>query len=220
MSAISWLEPVPNVGLWEAQEESMNEVLKTASHRSPEYPVDPLFPGRWSPRSMSGAHIDTATLMNLFEAARWAPSSNNNQPWRFVYASRGSLDWPRFLGLLNATNQSWCANAGALVVIASKNTFDRDGKPSITHSFDAGAAWMSLALQADMLGLVAHGMQGFDYGRAADTVGLPDGHSIEAMCALGHPAPAENLPEGLRAREFPSGRKPLADTVFAGRFPV
>jgi nitroreductase len=197
----------------------MDEIPKTAPHRKPEHPVDPLFPGRWSRRAMSGAHVSRETLMTLFEAARWAPSSFNNQPWRFVYASRGTEAWRRFIELPTPGNKSWCQGAGALILIVSKNTFDADGRPSKTHSFDAGAAWMSLALQAGMLGLTARGMEGFDYGRAIEAVGLPDGYSVEAMCAVGYPGAAEDLPEDLRARETPTGRRPVAETAFEGRFP-
>lgn len=196
----------------------MDRILKTASHRQPEYPVEFLFPERWSPRALSGAHVDRATLLTLFEAARWAPSSFNNQPWRFVYALRGTPAWTRFLGLLTPKNQSWACNAGALVVIASKTTFDKTGKPSKTHSFDAGAAWMSVALQAHMQGLVAHGMEGFDYGAAGEAVGLPDGYVVEAMCAIGHPGDPAALPEALRADERPKGRNPVGSFAFEGRF--
>jgi nitroreductase len=189
-------------------------------HRQPEHPVDPLFPNRWSPRSMTGGHVEKETLMTLFEAARWAPSSNNNQPWRFFYAQRASEAWPRFFNLLVPMNQAWCRNAGALIIMVSKTTFDHSGKPSLTHSFDTGAAWMSLALQGSMLGLVVHGMQGFDYAAAQVTLGLPDGYAVEAMCAVGRPAPAESLPENLREREKPSQRKPMAEIVFEGRFPA
>lgn len=198
----------------------MDPSLKTAAFRRPEHPVDPLFPNRWSRRAMSGAHVDRATLMTLFEASRWAPSSNNNQPWRYAYALRSAEAWPRFLDLLVPGNRLWCENAGALIVMASKDTFDRDGKPSVTHSFDAGSAWMSLALQADMLGLVAHGMQGFDYGLAARIIRLPAGYTVEAMCAIGHPALADTLPENLRDREKPSGRKSVSEFAFEGVFPA
>jgi nitroreductase len=188
------------------------------AHRKPEYPVDSIFPGRWSPRSMSGGHVEKETLMTLFEAARWAPSSSNNQPWRFCYAQRATDAWPRFLNLLTPNNQTWCEKAGALIVIVSKTTFDHNGKPSLTHSFDTGAAWMSLALQGSLLGLVVHGMAGFDYAAAQVTLELPDGYAVEAMCAVGRPAPAENLPEKLRERETPSQRKPVAEIAFEGRF--
>jgi nitroreductase len=197
----------------------MEEKLKTAPYRQPQYPVDPLFPGRWSQRAMSGAHVAKETLLTLFEAAHWAPSSNNNQPWRFIYALRGDPAWNTFQALLVPKNKLWCAQAGALVIMASRTTFERNGKPSKTHSFDTGSAWMSLALQASLLGLVAHGMEGFDYGAAIDAVGLPDGYSVEAMCAIGYPGPAESLPEELRGMEKPNGRKAVSEVAFENRFP-
>lgn len=197
----------------------MTDDLKTAPHRTPDHPVNAIFPNRWSPRAMSGAPIARETLMTLFEAARWSPSSYNNQPWRFIYALRDSEVWSRFLDLLIPANQVWCEQAGALVVIASKKTFDHNGQPSVSHSFDAGSAWMSLALQGSILGLVVHGMGGFDYDKAREVVGIPADHAVEAMCAIGHPAPVESLPEKLRQREVPSGRKKVAELAFEGRFP-
>lgn len=197
----------------------MDHVLKTAPHRQPEFPVDPLFPERWSPRAMSGAHVEKAALMSLFEAARWAPSSNNAQPWRFVYALRGTPAWPKFMEPLTPRNKAWCAHAGALIVIASRRDFEHNGKPNKTHSFDTGAAWMSLALQASQLGLIAHGMAGFDYGAMGALIGLPDGYAVEAMCAVGYPGPIENLPEELRGTEKPNGRKPVSAFASEARFP-
>ena len=114
---------------------------------------------------LSGEEIDEATLKTLFEAARWAPSSNNNQPWRFIYARRNTPYWNTLYGLMNEGNQIWAKNAAVLIVVISKTTFD-SGKPARTHSYDAGAAWVSLALQGSLKNLVVHGMQGFDYDRA------------------------------------------------------
>lgn len=187
--------------------------------RNPGHPVDPLFPGRWSPRAMSGAHVDRSTLLTLLEAARWAPSSFNNQPWRFAYALRGGPYWAGYLELLGDNNRLWARNAGALVIFASRTTFEHNGKPSITHSFDTGAAWMSFALQGRMLGLAVRAMQGFDYARARETAGLPDGHSVEAMAAVGYPAPPEVLPEHLREREHPNTRKRVEEFASEGKFP-
>jgi nitroreductase len=98
------------------------------SERSPEYPIAELFVNRWSPRSMTGETVPHADLMALFEAARWAPSAYNNQPWRFLYAHRDSVHWPLFYDLLGEFNQTWCRNAGALVLLASKTTLDHNGE--------------------------------------------------------------------------------------------
>jgi len=169
---------------------------------------------------MSGQEIETEKLMSLFEAARWAPSSFNNQPWRFLYSRRGSPSWDTFFNLLAPTNKTWAKNAAALILIASKRTFDRDGKPSRTHSFDTGAAWASLALQGSRMGLVVHGMQGFDYDKAQEALKLPTDSTVEAMIAVGLPGRKEDLPEPLREKEFPNDRKPLTETVFEGFFPA
>lgn len=197
----------------------MTDLLLASSKRQIDHPVEPLFPNRWSPRAMSGAHITQETLNSLFEAARWAPSSSNNQPWRFIYALRSSEAWPAFIDLLVPNNQTWCNQAAALILMVSKQTFE-NGKPSLTHSFDCGAAWMSLALQGSLLGLVMHGMQGFDYGKAIEVVGLPSGYSVEAMCAVGYPGSSEDLPEALRLREVPSARKGIEAFAFDGKFPA
>ncbi len=129
--------------------------------RTPDHDIAPIFINRWSPRAMSGEEIGIEDLMRLFEAARWAPSSMNNQPWRFVYAVRNTPHWEQFFGLLVPGNQVWCKNAAALIVVVSKKTFDYNSKPARTHSFDSGAAWASFALQGFLLGFVVHGMQGF-----------------------------------------------------------
>ena len=156
--------------------------------------------------------------MRLFEAARWAPSSFNTQQWRALYARRGTEHWQTFFDLLVDANKVWASKAAALLVFVSKTTFDHNGKPARTHSFDAGAAWENLALQASLRGLVAHGMQGFDYERARTELGIPDEYRVEAMVAVGRPGPREALPEKLQAVESPNERRPLAKTVCEGPF--
>jgi nitroreductase len=186
--------------------------------RIPAHPVDALFPDRWSPRAMSGESIPESELMILFEAARWAPSSNNNQPWRMLYARRDTPHWPLFLNLLVDANRVWAQYAAALIVFVSKTTFDHNGKASITHSFDTGAAWENLALQGWRKGYVVHGMQGFSYTRAKTELQIPDGFAVEAMAAIGKPGKRENMPEDLQKREQPNGRKPLAEIICEGPF--
>lgn len=168
---------------------------------------------------MSGKPLSEEDLMRLFEAARWAPSSANVQPWRFIYARAGTPFFPKLHSLLVEGNKPWNERAGALIVVASKTDLD-NGKPAPTHSFDAGAAWMSLALQAWMMGLVAHGMAGYDRARAHAELGMPDNFQPDAMIAVGHPGTLEDLPERYRAREIKSGRRPLSETVFEGSFPA
>jgi nitroreductase len=193
-------------------------MIKGSEQREADYPVEKLFLDRWSPRAMSGEEIAEEDLMVLFEAARWAPSSYNNQPWRILYARRGTAAWPLFFGLLVEGNQAWAGDAAALLLFVSKTTFDFNGQTYPTHSFDTGAAWENLALQATLKGYVAHGMQGFDYERARTQLGIPEGFRVEAMAAVGRPGKVEDLPEKFRKGEAPSPRKKLAEIVSEGKF--
>lgn len=192
-------------------------MLKGSEERWADYPVDTLFVDRWSPRAMSGQSITDGELMTLLEAARWAPSSNNAQPWRILYARRDDKFWPLFFGLLSEANQLWAQRAAALLVFIS-NTRDQKGNPSRTHSFDTGAAWENLALQAYRSGLIAHGMQGFDYERTRQELSIPSHFLIEAMAAIGLPGNVDDLPDALRARERPSPRYAVVQFACAGKF--
>ena len=185
--------------------------------RKPEHDIDKIFLNRWSPRAMSGEEIDEATLFSLFEAAKWAPSSNNNQPWRFIYGRRNTKNWNTFFNLLAEGNQGWAKNAAVLIVVISKNTFD-NGNIARTHSFDAGAAWENFALQGSLAGLVVHGMQGFDYDKAKEVLRIPDGYKVEAMIAVGKKGKKEDLPQYQQEREFPSARKNLSEIAMEGIF--
>tara|TARA_E500000318_G_scaffold68768_1_gene63624 strand:- start:190 stop:789 length:600 start_codon:yes stop_codon:yes gene_type:complete len=194
----------------------------TTNFRTADHAIDPLFLDRWSPRAFKDEAISDADLMSMFEAARWAPSSYNSQPWRFVYTKRDSISWELFLGLLNPFNQSWAKNSAALVFLVSNPMMRAPGAeedvPSRSHSFDAGAAWTSLALQAARLGLQAHAMVGVDFDKAASDLGVPADFRIEVAIAIGRPGDKAQLPEGLQARELPSPRKPLAEIVSEGRY--
>ena len=193
-------------------------MIKGSDSRRADHPIDPLFLDRWSPRAMSGGEIAQEDLLVLFEAARWAPSSYNNQPWRILYARRNSEHWPFFFGLLADSNKAWAQNAAVLLLFISKTTFDHNGKPSVTHSYDTGAAWENLALQGFLKGYVTHGMQGFDYEEALKTLQIPDGFRVEAMAAIGIPAEKETLPEELQKREAPNERRKLEQTICEGPF--
>jgi nitroreductase len=193
---------------------------EVAAARDPARDVLPLFVNRWSPRAMTGAALSEEEYLPLFEAARWAPSSYNNQHWRFLYAARGDDAFETYLDLLNDANRTWAKDAGVLVVIASKTTFDHNGEHARTHSFDTGAAWQNLALEGARRGLAVHAMQGFDYDRAAETLGVPDGFAVEAMVAVGERGDRADLPDDLAEREAPKGRKPLDEVVSRGTFPT
>jgi nitroreductase len=193
------------------------------SERKAERPVDPLFLERWSPRAFDGSDIPQEDLLTLFEAARWAPSAFNSQPWRFLYARRGEADWERFLDLLVPFNRSWAQGGSAMVYFLSDTLpfTDKAGEPatSHTHSYDAGAAWACFALQATRLGYQAHGMSGVDFDRARDELGVPERYRIEAAAVVGRIGDAATLPEKLRAREFPIGRKAVSEFAFQGGWP-
>jgi nitroreductase len=193
-------------------------MIKGSDKRQADYLIDAIFLNRWSPRAMSGEEIPAEDLMMLFEAARWAPSSYNNQPWRILYARRDSEHWPLFFDLLADTNKAWCVNAAALLVLVSKTIFDHNGKPSRTHTYDTGAAWENLALQGCLRGYVVHGMQGFDYDRARTALNIPVDYQVEAMAAIGRPGRVEDLPEALQERETPNDRRKLEQTVCEGPF--
>jgi nitroreductase len=186
------------------------------------HPIDQQFLERWSPRAYSGEDIPEATLKSLLEAARWAPSSSNAQPWRFIYARRNTPHWDQFVGFLNEFNQSWARNASALVIVLSKTTSLPPGAtaevPWPTHSFDAGAAWGFLALQAWSSGWPAHGMAGILKDKIRAELGLPENYAIEAAVAIGKPGDKALLPEKLQERESPSSRKPLAEIASEGKF--
>jgi len=188
------------------------------AHREADHPIEPLFLRRWSPRAMSGEPVAATELMRLFEAARWAPSTYNEQEWRFLYAPRDGDDWETFFGLLVEANQVWCGRAGVLVVVLSHDVFERNGKPNPVHTFDAGAAFENLALQGAAMGLVVHGMAGFDRDAAREALDVPDDYSVEAMIAIGHPGDPAELPEALRERETPTDRKPVDRIAREGRF--
>lgn len=185
--------------------------------RKPSVDISPLFYTRWSPRAMSGKSMSKKELLPLFEAARWAPSSFNNQPWRFVVAT-SKKDKKIFLDFLVDFNRQWCKNAAALVVIISSNVFEYNGKPSKTHSFDTGSAWMSLALEGANRGLVVHGMEGFDYDKVRKILKIPQKYTIEAMCAIGKLAPKKVLSKEMAKQEVPSKRKSLNKIVSFGKF--
>jgi nitroreductase len=193
-------------------------MINALDHRKPDHPVEEFLVARWSPRAMTGKPFANGELETLFEAGRWAPSTYNEQEWRFLYARRDTPHWPIFFNLLVEGNQAWCKNAAMLVVILAKKTFTQNGKPNPVHLFDVGAAFENIALQAAAMGLVVHGMQGFAFEKARAALNVPADFDVAAMFAAGHPAEPDTLPEPLRAREKPSGRKPISEIICEGPF--
>jgi nitroreductase len=190
---------------------------KGSTIRKPDYPIDKIFLDRWSPRAMSGEPISDEELFPLFEAARWAPSSSNLQPWRFIYAKRDTPNWNKFFNLLVEFNQMWCKNAAALVCLISKK-INKDGKLDRNHMSDAGAAWENLALQASLKNLVCHGMGGYDIELARKNLKVPKDYEIIHMFAIGKPGEISVLHERMQKSENPSERNPVKDFIFEGEF--
>jgi nitroreductase len=159
-------------------------------------------------------------VLTLLEAARWAPSASNMQPWRFVYALRGEAGFDAIADALVPFNRGWAEKASALIVVASKTTTLKDGAevPNMFHAFDTGAAWAQLALQAHLKGWIAHAMGGFDHSRLAVNLKLPEGYALHAVVAVGHQGDPVSLNEMLQAREHPNDRLPLADVARHGSF--
>jgi nitroreductase len=198
-------------------------LVSQAGERAAETPVSSLFIGRWSSRAMTGESIPDEALFALFEAARFAPSYMNSQPWRFAFARRGEPDFETFLASLTESNRVWAKDASALVLIASKAAFTPPGKSeeaiNPASSFDAGAAWASLALQARLLGWTTRAMAGFDKDKARIAARAPQGLKLEAMIAIGRRGDPSSLPADRQPLEKPNARKAIAEIVFAGGFP-
>ncbi len=196
----------------------MSQLPDPLASRRADHEILPIFLQRWSPRAMSGEPLTAAELNSMLEAARWAPSTYNEQEWRFLYARRGTPNWATFFDLLVPQNQAWCKDAAVLFVVLSHKVFALNGNPNPVHTFDTGAAFENLALQGACMGLVVHGMAGFDRDKARKSLGVPDDYAVEAMVAAGRAGDPQRLPAELREREIPSGRKPIGEISREGKF--
>ncbi|HOT96650.1 MAG TPA: nitroreductase family protein [bacterium] len=185
--------------------------------RLPEAHVDPQFPERWSPRAFSPRPVAEADLLSLFEAARWAPSAANSQPWFFL-AAVTPQEHARFLDLLHPGNQIWAARAPVLLFLLARR-ISSSGRTLEWGPFDAGAAWLALALQARKLGLFAHAMGGFDRERVYSALHIPAAeYTAQVAIAVGYYGDPLELSEELQQREHPSMRKSLQDLYHLGAF--
>lgn len=191
--------------------------------RHSDYPIEPVFMNRWSPRAYDASSMPMLDLLTILEAARWAPSAFNVQPWRFLYAQRGDAHWGSYLNLLDPANAAWAQYASALLFVISDTLMPgdegRSDKLSTYHSFDTGAAWAQLALQATSLGYQAHAMAGIHFDCVREHLAVPKRYRIEVAIAIGKRAAPEMLPEELQAREQPSQRFSVNEIAFSGVFP-
>lgn len=185
--------------------------VRGARVREVDTEVCSCFPDRWSPRAFTEEPLQRWQVEAMLEAARWAPSCFNDQPWTFHYALEAAAR-ERILRLLLPGNRAWASRAPMLILVSVRRHFLQGGKRNHYGSFDAGAAWMSLALQARKLGLYAHAMAGFDHDGACDELGLSrEEHRVIAAIAVGRRGRREDLPPEPRRSESPSGRKPLGE---------
>jgi nitroreductase len=181
------------------------------------YPIEDVIARRWSPRAFEERPVEPEKIKRLFEAARWAPSSNNEQPWRFLAATQDSRpDYDRLFGCLSERNSKWVFRAPVLILSVASLYFEDDGKPNRHALHDTGMAVENLVLQATAMGLQAHQMAGYDVEKARKECQIPSGFEPVAMIAVGYPGDPTVLPDYLHEREL-SGRErqPIQDFVFS-----
>jgi nitroreductase len=185
-----------------------------------DFPVHDLIRHRWSPRAFATKPVEPAVLASLFEAARWAPSSSNEQPWAYLVATNDNPDdYLRMLSVLVDFNAGWAKNAPALALAVSHLKFQGKGNPNRNAFYDTGAATMLLSLEATARGLYVHQMAGFDPAKAKQVFEIPADWEAIAAIALGYPGDPKSLPQPLHDREVaPRTRKPLAEFVMSGRW--
>jgi nitroreductase len=195
----------------------MELLPEVKEHRVPEHPVNAEYLNRWSPRAFSSQPVPEDVLNSIFESARWAASSYNEQPWRFLVAKTAD-DLKKFHSFLVPGNAAWATAAPVMILTLGKKTFTHNGKPNQTYAHDVGAASAFMALSASQHGLFAHGMVGFDGELARATMAIPADYEPIAMWALGYRGETSQLPENYQAMEVPSGRRPLSEIVLEGVF--
>ncbi len=187
---------------------------ETQKHLPSESGLVDVMSRRWSPRAFSGEPVTQEQLRKLFEAARWAPSSYNEQPWRFLVGRKGDSTWQRIFDALVEFNQTWAKDAPVLILTLARKEFSHSGKPNHHGLHDTGAATAMLMLEATQLGLHTHGMAGFDHVKARAAFSVPPEYDVGAAIAVGHFGDPDQLPEGMRERELaPRERKPLDEIV-------
>jgi len=185
-----------------------------------DYPVQEIIKNRWSPRAFSDKPVSPEVLRSLFEAARWAPSSNNEQPWAYIVAtSDDSENFEKSLGTLVEFNANWAKHAPVLAIAVAQLAFAKNNALNRNAQYDVGAASMQLSLEATARGLVVHQMAGFDPETAKEAYNIPQGWEPIAAMAIGYPGDASSLPEPYQTREkAPRSRKPISEFVMSGQW--
>ena len=185
-----------------------------------EYPVQDVIRNRWSPRAFSDKPVPAEVLRSLFEAARWAPSSNNEQPWAFLVATKDdTANFEKSLGALVEFNANWAKKAPVLVIAVAQLAFAKNKAPNRNAQYDVGAASLQLSLEATARGLVVHQMAGFDPETAREAYDVPEGWEPIAAMAIGYPGDASSLAEPYQSREKAARtRKPIREFVMSGQW--
>jgi nitroreductase len=183
------------------------------------FPVHNLIRDRWSPRAFASKSVEPAVLASLFEAARWAPSSNNEQPWAYLVATKDDTEnFAKTVRVLVEFNAAWAKEAAVLMIAVSRLNF-QNGTPNRNAFYDTGAATALLSVEATARGLAVHQMAGFDHAKAKKVFEIPEECEPIAAIAIGYPGDPNSLPEKLRDREVaPRTRKPLSEFVMSGRW--
>jgi len=185
-----------------------------------DHPIHELLASRWSPRAYEAERpVPPEVIAQLFEAARWAPSSGNEQPWSFIVGIKGSETWYKLFDTLVSFNQTWAKNAPVLVLGLARKIFQKNGSANLHAMYDLGQAVSMLLVQATSVGLIAHQMAGFDPEKARAAFHVPDNYDIGAVIAIGYRADPTILPPELRERETaPRTRNSIGAFVFEGEF--
>ena len=185
-----------------------------------DFPVHELIRERWSPRAFADKPVPQDVLRSIFEAARWAPSSNNEQPWAYLVATcDDNENFEKMLSVLVEFNANWAKGAPVLAIAVAELAFAKNNAPNRNAQYDTGAASALLSVEATAQGLAVHQMAGFDPAKARQVFGIPAGWEAIAALAIGYPGDPASLPQPLKDREMaPRTRKPIAEFVMAGQW--
>ena len=191
--------------------------MEKSAHNN--YTIHKNIEQRWSPRAFSEKQVEKEKLNSILEAARWAPSAFNEQPWRFIVGQRGNSTYDSILKTLVDWNQLWAGKAPVLILNIAKKTFTHNNTPNVTFKYDLGQAVGLMILEVVNQGLVSHQMSGFDSVMAADLLKVPDDYQVVSVTAIGYLGNIDDLPEDMAKMESsPRERKDIGSMVFYEEF--